>query len=157
MNTNRHRINCFAVWLGCFMVASAWADGPTMPLQIIPIYKQECAACHTPYPPGMLPAASWQRVMKGLEHHYGTDASLEPAQVQEIAAWLKANAGTYKRVREVPPEDRITRSAWFVREHREVEASVWKRSSIKSAAQCSACHAQADVGRFDERQLRIPR
>jgi hypothetical protein len=95
--------------------------------------------------------------MKGLEHHYGTDASLESAQVQEITAWFKANAGTYKRVREVPPEDRITRSAWFIREHREVEASVWKRSSIKSAAQCSACHTQADVGRFDERQLRIPR
>nr|WP_322992125.1 diheme cytochrome c [Limnohabitans sp.] len=139
------------------MVVSAWADGPTMPTPILPTYKQECAACHTLYPPGMLPAASWQRVMRGLEHHYGTDASLEPAQVQQIAAWLNAHAGTYKRVREEPPEDRITRSAWFIREHREVEAAVWKRSSIKSAAQCSACHTQADVGRFDELQLRIPR
>ncbi|PIT75616.1 diheme cytochrome c [Limnohabitans sp. G3-2] len=147
----------FAAWLACFVVASACADGPTMPVQIPPIYKQECAACHTPYPPGMLPAASWQRVMKGLAHHYGSDASLEPAQVQEIATWLKAHAGTYKRVREEPPEDRITRSAWFVRKHREVEAAVWKRSSIQSAAQCSACHTQADAGRFDERQLRIPR
>ncbi len=139
------------------MLASAWADGPTMPTPILPTYKQECAACHTPYPPGMLPAASWQRVMRGLEHHYGTDASLEPTQVEEITAWLKTHAGTYKRVREEPPEDRITRSAWFVREHREVDVAVWKRSSIKSAAQCSACHTQADVGRFDERQLRIPR
>lgn len=139
------------------MLASAWADGPTMPTPILPTYKQECAACHTPYLPGMLPAASWQRVIRGLEHHYGTDASLEPAQVQQIAAWLNANAGTYKRVRDEPPEDRITRSAWFVREHREVDAAAWKRSNIKSAAQCSACHTQADVGRFDERQLRIPR
>jgi hypothetical protein len=152
-----HRNIGIAGWMACFMVASAWADGPTMPTQMLPTYKQECAACHTPYPPGTLPAASWQRVMRGLEHHYGTDASLEPTQVQQIAAWLKANAGTYKRVREEPPEDRITRSAWFAREHREVEAAVWKRSSIKSAAQCSACHTQADVGRFDERQLRIPR
>ena len=152
-----HRNMGIAGWMACLMVASAWADGPTMPTPILPTYKQECAACHTPYPPGMLPAASWQRVMRGLEHHYGTDASLEPAQVQQITAWLKANAGTYKRVREEPPEDRITRSAWFIREHREVEAAVWKRSSIKSAAQCSACHTQADVGRFDERQLRIPR
>ena len=152
-----HRNMGIAGWMACLMVASAWADGPTMPTPILPTYKQECAACHTPYPPGMLPAASWQRVMRGLEHHYGTDASLEPAQVQQIPAWLIANAGTYKRVREEPPEDRITRSAWFVREHREVEAAVWKRSSIKSAAQCSACHTQADVGHFDERQLRIPR
>lgn len=152
-----HRNMGIAGWMACLMVASAWADGPTMPTPILPTYKQECAACHTPYPPGMLPAASWQRVMRGLEHHYGTDASLEPEQVQQITAWLKAYAGTYKRVREEPPEDRITRSAWFIREHREVEAAVWKRSSIKSAAQCSACHTQADVGRFDERQLRIPR
>ncbi len=152
-----HRNMGMAGWMACLMVVSAWADGPTMPTPILPTYKQECAACHTLYPPGMLPAASWQRVMRGLEHHYGTDASLEPAQVQQIAAWLNAHAGTYKRVREEPPEDRITRSAWFIREHREVEAAVWKRSSIKSAAQCSACHTQADVGRFDELQLRIPR
>lgn len=139
------------------LAASAWADAPAITVQVLPIYKQECAACHTPYPPGMLPAVSWQRVMNGLAHHYGSDASLEPAQVQEITAWLKANSGTYKRVREAPPEDRITRSAWFVREHREVKPEVWKRTSIQSAAQCSACHTQADVGRFEERQLRIPR
>jgi hypothetical protein len=109
------------------------------------------------YPPGMLPAASWQRLMIGLDRHYGTDASLEPAQVQQVSAWLQANAGTYKRVREAPPEDRITRSAWFVRKHREVDGAVWKRASIKSAAQCTACHVQAEQGNFDEHQVRVPR
>lgn len=136
---------------------SAWADGRLMPSQVLPIYKQECAACHMAYPPGMLPAASWQRIMSGLERHYGTDASLEPAQVKQISVWLKSNAGTYKRVNEEPPEDRITRSAWFARKHREVEAAVWKRGSIKSAAQCAACHTQAEQGNFDEHQVRIPR
>lgn len=137
--------------------AWAWADGPLMPAQVLPLYKQECAACHTAYPPGMLPAASWQRIMTGLDRHYGSDASLEPAQVQQVSAWLQAHAGTYKRVREEPPEDRLTRSAWFARKHREVDAAVWKRASVKSPAQCSACHTQAEQGRFDERQVRIPR
>jgi nitrate/TMAO reductase-like tetraheme cytochrome c subunit len=95
--------------------------------------------------------------MNGLERHFGVDASMEPAQVQQISVWLKANAGTYKRVREEPAQDRITRSSWFIREHREIESAVWKRASVKSAAQCSACHTQADQGRFDERQVRIPR
>jgi Dihaem cytochrome c len=135
----------------------AWADGPLMPAQVPPVYKQECAACHTAYPPGLLPAASWQRVMRGLDLHYGTDASLEPLQVQQITSWLMANAGTYKRVREEPPQDRLTRSAWFARKHHEVDAAVWKRASVKSAAQCSACHTQADQGLFDEHQVRIPR
>ena len=34
---------------------------------------------------------------------------------------------------------------------------IWKRASVKSAAQCSACHTQAEQGRFDEQHLRIPR
>jgi len=137
--------------------AWAWADGPLMPAQVLPLYKQECAACHTAYPPGLLPAASWRRIMTGLDRHYGSDASLEPAQVQQVSAWLQAHAGTYKRVREEPPEDRITRSAWFARKHREVGAAVWQRASVKSPAQCSACHTQAEQGNFDEHQVRIPR
>jgi hypothetical protein len=144
------------LWV-CCMTASVWADSPVMPTQALPLYKQECAACHTAYPPGLLPAAAWQRVMSGLERHFGVDASMEPAQVQQISIWLKVNAGTYKRVREEPAQDRITRSTWFIREHRDIESAVWNRASVKSAAQCSACHTQADQGRFDERQLRIPR
>lgn len=139
------------------LATSAAADGRLMPSQVLPLYKQECAACHMAYPPGMLPAASWQRLMAGLDRHYGTDASLEPAQVQQVSTWLQANAGTYKPVREAPAEDRITRSAWFVRKHREVDAAVWKRASIKSAAQCAACHTQAEQGNFDEHQIRIPK
>jgi mono/diheme cytochrome c family protein len=95
--------------------------------------------------------------MVGLDQHYGTDAALEPAQVKQIASWLQAQAGTYKRVKEQPVDDRITRSAWFVRKHREIEASVWKRASIKGAAQCAACHTQAEQGNFEEKGVRIPR
>ncbi|NML15911.1 hypothetical protein [Azohydromonas caseinilytica] len=28
---------------------------------LLPAYRQECGSCHVAYPPGMLPAASWQR------------------------------------------------------------------------------------------------
>ena len=89
--------------------------------------------------------------------HYGTDASLEPATVKELSAWLTANAGTYKRVAEAPPEDRITRSAWFIRKHDEAPATAWKLAAVKSAANCNACHARADQGDFSERNVRIPR
>lgn len=124
---------------------------------LLPKYKQECAACHVAYPPGMLPAASWQRVMGNLTKHYGTDASLDAATVKELSTWLGANAGTYKRVREEPPQDRITRSAWFIRKHDEVDPSTWKRASIKSAANCAACHTQADQGNYSGHNVRIPR
>jgi hypothetical protein len=128
-----------------------------MPAQVLPLYKKECAACHIAYPPGMLPAASWRRIMSGLDKHYGTDAALEPNQVQQLSSWLQNHAGTYKRVQEAPPEDRITRTVWFARKHREVDSAVWKRAQVKSAAQCSRCHVQAEQGDFDEHQIRIPK
>ena len=122
-----------------------------------PKYQQECAACHVAFPPGMLPADSWQRLMNNLPRHYGTDASLDSATAHELATWLSANAGTYKRVREAPLEDRITKSAWFIRKHDELPAAVWKRPAVKSAANCTACHTQADQGDFNEHAVRIPR
>jgi Dihaem cytochrome c len=123
----------------------------------LPQYQQECAACHVTYPPGMLPAASWQRLMSNLPRHFGTDASLDAATVKTLSGWLAAHAGTDKRAREAPPEDRITRSAWFVREHDEVRAATWKLPAVKSAANCVACHPRADQGAFNERDIRIPR
>lgn len=140
------------------VVGAAWADDHrALRVPALPQYRQECASCHVAYPPGLLPAASWQRLMNGLGRHFGTDASLDAAATKEIAVWLAANAGTSRRAREAPPQDRITRSAWFVREHDEVPAAAWQRPAVRSAANCTACHPQADQGDFDEHRVRLPR
>ena len=136
---------------------AAQADGGRqLPVNMPKAYTQECAACHTAYPPGLLPKASWARLMGGLDKHFGTDASLDAATLQQLSGWLQANAGTYKRVSEAPPEDRITRSAWFERKHRQIEPAVWRLASVKSAANCSACHTGADQGDYSEHALRLP-
>lgn len=146
--------------LGALLAAAAAvasADGGrAMPPDMPPAARQECAACHLAYPPGMLPAPSWQRLMGGLERHFGTDASLDAATTQQIRDWLLAHAGTGRRVGAAPPEDRITRSAWFERKHRGVDAAVWRLPSVKSPANCAACHAGAERGRFDDDELRLP-
>ncbi len=136
----------------------AQADDRTAPVPLLPKYQQECTACHVAYPPGMLPAASWQRLMGGLGKHFGTDASLDANSAREISTWLNQHAGTYKRVTEAPPQDRMTRSSWFLSKHneREVPLAVWKRTSVGSPANCAACHTQADKGSFNERDIRIP-
>lgn len=138
-------------------IAAAAGDSQAVRLPVLPAYQQECAACHVPYAPGLLPASSWQRLMGNLPRHFGTDASLDAATHQSVAAWILANAGTYKRVREEPPQDRITRSAWFIRKHDEVPAATWKVTAVKSPANCAACHPQAEKGNFNERDVRIPR
>ncbi len=55
-----------------------------------------------------------------------------------------------------PQQDRITRSAWFERKRRGIEPAVWKLASVKGAANCAACHAGAEQGRFSGRDLRQP-
>lgn len=157
MNRTTRPLAWLLVGLGVNPPGAALADsGSVMPLAVPQVYTQECASCHTAYPPGMLPAASWRRVMSGLERHYGSDASIEPATAQQIGAWLEAHAGTYKRVAGQPPQDRITHSAWFERKHRKVEPAVWKSPGVKSAANCSACHSRADQGDYDDDALRMP-
>ena len=142
--------------LACALPA-AWADRREMPATaMLPAYQQECTACHMAYPPGMLPAASWARMMKGLPQHYGTDASLDPALVRQIGVWLEAHAGTYKRVREEPPQDRITQSAWFERKHRGVAPATWQRAAVGSRANCMACHTRADKGNYDDDSVSFP-
>jgi cytochrome c553 len=143
--------------LATLLLGSAWADSKAPMVPPLPRYQAECAACHIAYPAGMLPAASWKRVMGSLDKHYGTDASLDEASVREISQWLQVNAGTYKRVREEPPQDRITTSAWFVRKHDELAPAIWKQAAVKSAANCIACHTRADKGSFSEREITFPK
>ena len=143
--------------MGALPVAQGGEHERPATQRLLPTYRQECSGCHIAYPPGMLPAASWQRLLADLPHHFGTDASLEPAVVEQLSAWLTANAGRGRRVDPAPPQDRITRSTWFVREHHGIPASAWSRAAVKSPSNCAACHAGAEQGVFDEHSVRIPR
>lgn len=146
-----------AMALGIVATSSALADAP-LRVATIPQYQQECSSCHIAYAPAMLPKASWTRLMGNLPRHFGSDASLDAGTTRTLTSWLEANAGTYKRVTsESPPEDRISRSPWFIRKHREVASEVWKRPAVRSAANCAACHPKADQGDFNEHAIRIPR
>ncbi len=120
-------------------------------------WQAECASCHIAYPPQLLPAASWQRLMAGLEKHFGADASVEAVAAAEIGRFLEANAARGKRARQGAGELRITRTAWFSREHDEVPARTWSSPEVRSASNCTACHSLAERGDFSERNVRIPR
>lgn len=65
-------------------------------------------------------------------------------------------AGTYQRVASAPPEDRITKSDWFVRKHRGIGPAVWRHASVKRATNCAACHTGANRGQFSDGDLRLP-
>lgn len=134
----------------------ALADGGGNLPALHPKMEQECSACHIAFRPNFLPTSSWKQVMASLDKHYGTDASLSPADQKEITDWIIANS---KEQGEAPPENRITKSFWFTRKHgtNHVKPEVWQRASIKSKTNCQACHADAAKGDFNEHKVRIPR
>lgn len=122
-------------------------------------YKAECASCHMAYPPQLLPAASWKKLMQGLDHHFGSNAELDAPTQAEITAFLVATSADANR--KAKPEQattiRITETARFQHWHDELSGNVFRRKSVGSAANCMACHKGAEQGDFNEHSVRIPR
>lgn len=119
-------------------------------------WREECSACHIAYPARFLPAASWKEIMRTLDDHFGADASIDAASVEKISRYLASAARSPTRTQAGPPILRITETRWFVHEHDEVSANQWRNPKVKSAANCGACHQDAEAGRFSERSLQIP-
>jgi len=130
---------------------------PVMPAQSNAKWQTECGSCHLAFPPGLLPAASWKKVMESLDKHFDTDASLPTADAQEITLYLTQYASNRWTASSAPL--RITESQWFKAKHSagEISPAVWKRESVKSPANCTACHSGAAKGDFNEHNIRIPK
>ncbi len=129
------------------------------PLQLAQVnakWQQECGSCHIAYAPGLLPAESWRKLMSGLDKHFGDDAALTAAENKEITAFLVNNASNRWSAKTAPL--RITESAWFKAKHnnREIAPETWKRPSVKSPANCQACHVDAAKADFNEDRIKIP-
>lgn len=130
-------------------------------------WKAECASCHMAYPPGLLPARSWQKMMQGLDKHFGQNAELDAPTAADIGQFLQATAADSKgryRVAEIAAAIpagstplRISETRYFRELHHELRTDVFRRKSIGSAGNCVACHRGAEAGNFDEHQVRIPR
>jgi cytochrome c553 len=132
-------------------------DDERMPAVKNALWQTECGSCHVAFPPRLLPAESWQAVMSGLDKHFGSDASLDAPSAREIGAFLDKNAGRNRHSRSGKPVLRITETRWFVREHDEVSDRTWKNPKVNSAANCAACHTEAESGNYSEHGIRIPR
>lgn len=139
-----------------FCASSAFAAKMPIPADAPASYETECASCHMAYPPGLLSDKSWKNVMSGLSKHFATDASVDAKSQAEITSWLVKNATTRQKYSETAPENRITKTSWFIRKHDELRPDVWKRAGIKSPANCGACHIDAANGIFSESNIRIP-
>lgn len=142
-------------------------EGNLFPQSVDPKWRAECGSCHVAYPPALLPARSWRKMMAGLDRHFGEDASLDPVVTREITEYLAAHSagkgelrGGRKVARSIAEDSvplRITETPWFRHQHDEITADVWERTAVRSAANCGACHRDAARGVYAEDDTGIPR
>lgn len=125
-----------------------------------PLVREECGSCHLAFAPSMLPARSWARLLADLQNHFGDDASVDAATAARIGDYLAANAADSggrrygeKLLRGVGAASsplRITELPKWVKEHREIRDTEWRRREIGSRANCTACHRDAERGYYDD-------
>ena len=132
------------------------------------IYKEECASCHMGYQAEFLTKKSWIKLMskKNLANHFSVDASLDETDRKEILQYLTKNAADSKRVgkyfkRFAQTIDSknpftISKSRYFIKEHREMPKKFITQKDVKTFANCIACHKDAEVGTYKERFINIP-
>jgi nitrate/TMAO reductase-like tetraheme cytochrome c subunit len=141
------------------IAVSAQADSYRLPKNAA--FEEECGSCHLAFPPQMLHADSWRAMMGDLSRHFGSDASIDEKRRAAITDFLVANAGGRKtgdtRDAQGKPLLRISQTARFERKHSEIGPATWKRPSIKSPANCAACHPRAAAGEYSDHAIVIPR
>jgi len=132
---------------------------PDMPVN--KTYQSDCGACHDPFHPSLLPRRSWQSLMAGLDNHFGEDASLPSPEAAEITQYLTTYSAeawdteSGQRIAKVSPADplRITASPHWQRKHHWLPASAFTAESVRTKSHCTACHADAETGRFADQAI----
>ncbi len=150
-----------------------WLVNPLRQKEVKPVdnkaYQEECGSCHFAYPPGLLPAKSWAKLLdeKALNDHFGESASLDKDTLKEIYDYAMENSAEkswYKRSRKIAlaTEEgdaplRITDVRYIKRKHHDIPDKMVKgNKDVKSLSYCNACHTKADKGIFDNDTVSIP-
>jgi mono/diheme cytochrome c family protein len=139
-------------------------------------YQSECGACHFAYLPGLLPARSWEALLKKPDEHFGEALSLDPETLRHIREYVTANAGDRSDftgpkqfLHRLPDEStplRITSLRMFKHYHSSVLFKMGLASGLnnvrelspqarKAMLNCSSCHEKAAGGSFAQREIII--
>ncbi|MDO8925452.1 MAG: cytochrome C [Sideroxyarcus sp.] len=125
-----------------------------------PAFQAECGSCHVAFPPQLMIADDWRRVMSSLDKHYGDNAGLDEKTRQTLEDFHVRHAGGRKvgagRTAQAGEPPRLTQTDWFQREHRKVSRTDWTHEKVKTPANCAACHTKAAEGSYREREIVMP-
>lgn len=128
-------------------------------------YKENCGACHFAYQPELLPSGSWDKILSGIENHYGHSIELDPESKKVISEYLRLNASNVsstklaiKIMKDIGRQTplRITEIAYIQKKHHGIRQNILEQKSVGSLSNCSACHSTAENGIFDDDTIKIP-
>lgn len=129
-------------------------------------YKEACGDCHFAYQPELLPSFSWLKILDQLPSHFGQEIEIMPETIENISNYLKINGAenssakcSVKIMRSIGNQVpmRITDIRYIRKKHHELDPLIFKRDSIGSLANCTACHINADQGNYDDDDVKIPK
>ena len=145
------------------MISTGVPESRWRAVAYLPAYASNCADCHHAHHPSLRLAADWERIIAGLEDHFGEDATIGAKTEAEILAFLKANDArrfdteAAVRMGRVQTKDlRITSGEYWQMRHAGIPEPVFRSPAVGSKANCNACHRDAETGRFDDAMIRIP-
>lgn len=129
-------------------------------------YIKECGSCHTAFSPELLPAASWRKVMQGLDDHFGESAKPDASTQHVITRYLVAHAAdraTNNQSRAImgslhPNEAplRITQVPYIAGLHAAVLDPVWNGNPRpKTLTECGVCHDDVKSGDFRTKSFHV--
>ena len=133
------------------------------------VYYTDCGDCHKTYPPYMLPARSWEKIIKKLDNHFGeeiTEANISKQARASILNYLTNNSAEHSSNKvafkfmaslnkdETPKA--ITKTGYWRDIHKNIDPKVFKSKKVKSRAYCWSCHEGFEKGIFDNDKILIP-
>jgi len=130
-----------------------------------PLFYEECASCHTLYPPFLLPKESWVKIMNSLDNHFGDDASLDEKSKNLIERFLVANSSEHSTKEAAfyimkdfkKGEIAITNTKYWKQKHSNIDKEIFKSKRVKSKANCKACHSKIEQGLIEDNQIKVPK
>ncbi|MDV3000193.1 MAG: hypothetical protein N5P05_001799 [Chroococcopsis gigantea SAG 12.99] len=101
------------------------------------LYLENCAGCHVPFPPGVLPSESWLKIMENPGKHYGVEVPNIIRLTQRLI-WEYLKAFSRPLVADEPVPVYIAQSRYFKALHPRVTLP----ESVNHQS-CVVCHLNA--------------
>jgi hypothetical protein len=101
------------------------------------LYLENCASCHIPIPPEVLPTETWKEILEKPQQHYGTEVTTL-VRISQVVIWQYVSTFSRPLRPQEPQPAYVEQSRYFKALHPRVEFT----TTINSQS-CLKCHPGA--------------